>query len=131
MTNRLYPNDSHFVFGAIMSKNRFRFLKTHICFVNPQERTLLWEADKFAAIKEIWKIFNSSLSKHVAPLGYYSVVEILYPMRQQIDLRQHNQYKPHRYSLLLKSLNDARFSYPYKAAPYAAKPKAGDGPYYH
>ena len=107
-----------------MSKNRFRFLKSHICFDNPQERTPLWEADKFAAIKEIWKIFNSSLSKHVAPLEYYSVVEILYPMRQQIDLRQHNHYKPHRYGLLLKSLNDARFSYTYKAAPYAAKPKA-------
>ena len=27
MTDRLFSNDSHFVFGAIMSKNRFRFLK--------------------------------------------------------------------------------------------------------
>ena len=31
---------------------------------------------------------------------------------------------------LLKSLNDACFSYTYKALPYAAKPTAGDGPFY-
>ena len=35
MTDRLFSNDSHFVFGAIMSKNRFRFLKGHMCFDNP------------------------------------------------------------------------------------------------
>ena len=29
MTNRLFSNDSHFAFGAIMSKNRFTFLKGH------------------------------------------------------------------------------------------------------
>ena len=31
---------------------------------------------------------------------------------------------------LLKSLNDARFSDTYKALPYAAKPTAGNGPFY-
>ena len=29
MTDRLFSNDSHFAFGAIMSKNRFTFLKGH------------------------------------------------------------------------------------------------------
>ena len=48
-------------------------------------------------------------------------------MRQQIVFRQYNPNKPHRYDLLL---NDARFPYTYKAVQYAAKPKAGDGPYY-
>ena len=51
-------------------------------------------------------------------------------MRQQIAFRQYNPNKPHRYGLLLKSFNDARFPYTYKAVLYAAKPKAGDGPYY-
>ena len=70
MTDRLFSNDSHFVFGAIMSKNRSRFLKGHICFGNPQERTQLWEIYRFAAVREISEIFNSNLSKHVAPLEY-------------------------------------------------------------
>ena len=48
-------------------------------------------------------------------------------MRQQIVFRQDNPNKPHRYGLLLKSLNDARFSDTYKAVQYAAKPKAGNG----
>ena len=51
-------------------------------------------------------------------------------MRQQIAFRQYNPNKPHLYGLLLKVLNDARYPYTYKAVPYAAKPKAGDGPYY-
>ena len=108
----------------------FRFLKDHICFDNPRERTQLWETDRFAAVREIWEIFNSNLSKHVAPSEYLSIDETLYLMRQQIAFRQYNPNKSRRYGLLLKSLNDARFPYTYKAAPYAAKPKAGDGPYY-
>ena len=48
-------------------------------------------------------------------------------MRQQIVFQQYNPNKPHRYGLLL---NNARFPYTYKAVQYAAKPKAGDGPYY-
>ena len=51
-------------------------------------------------------------------------------MRRQIAFHKYNTNKPHRYGLLLKSLNDARFPYTYKAVPYVGKPKAGDGPYY-
>ena len=32
--------------------------------------------------------------------------------------------------MLIKSLNDSRFPFTYKAAPYAGKPEQGDGPYY-
>ena len=51
-------------------------------------------------------------------------------MGSQIVFRQYNPNKPHRYGLLLKSLNIARFHYIYKAVPSAAKQKTGDGPYY-
>ena len=37
-TDRLFSNDSHFVFDAIMSKNRLRFFKDHICFDNPHKK---------------------------------------------------------------------------------------------
>ena len=130
MTDRLFSNYSHFVFGAIMSKNRFRCLKVHICFDSPQERIQLWETNRFAAVREIWEIFNSNLSKYVSPSEYLSIDETLYLMRQQIAFRQYNHNKPHRYGLLLKPLNDARIPYIYKAVLYAAKPKAGHGPYY-
>ena len=51
MTDRLFANDNHFVFGAIMSKNRFRFLKGHTYIDNPQERTQPLETDIFAAVR--------------------------------------------------------------------------------
>ena len=51
-------------------------------------------------------------------------------MRQQIAFHQYNANNPHRYGLLFKSLNDARFPYTYKTVLYAAKAKARDGPYY-
>ena len=51
MTDRLLSNDSHFVFGAIMSKNRLRLFKGHICFDNSQERTKLWETDRLQLLE--------------------------------------------------------------------------------
>ena len=51
-------------------------------------------------------------------------------MRHQIAFRQYNPNKPHRYGMLIKSLNDSRFPFTYKAAPYAGKPEQGHGPYY-
>ena len=75
-------------------------------------------------------MFNSNLSKHVAPSEYLSIDETLYPMRQQIAFRQYNPNKPHHSGLVLKSLNDAKFPYTYKAVQFAAKPKAGNDPYY-
>ena len=51
-------------------------------------------------------------------------------MRHQIAFRQYNPNKPHKYGVLFKSLNEARFPYTFKSVPYAAKPTSGDGPYY-
>ena len=51
-------------------------------------------------------------------------------MRHQIAFRQYNPNKPHKYGVLFKSLNEARFPYTFKSVPYAAKPNSVDGPYY-
>ena len=51
-------------------------------------------------------------------------------MRHQIAFQQCNLNKPHWCGLLVTSLNDARFPFTYKAAPYIGKPKDGNGPYY-
>ena len=51
-------------------------------------------------------------------------------MGRQIAFRQCNPKKPHIYGLLLKLINDSRFPFTYKAAPYAGKLENGEGPYY-
>ena len=84
MTGRLFSNEIHFVFGAIISKNNFRFFKGHICFHNPQEKIEMLETNRFAGFTEICEMFNSNLSKHVAALEFISVYETIYPMRRQI-----------------------------------------------
>ena len=51
-------------------------------------------------------------------------------MRHQIAFRQYNPRNPHKYGLLLNSIDDSRFAFTYKAAPYAGKPENYNGPDY-
>ena len=113
LTDRLFSADSHFVFSSTMSKNRFRFLRSHLDFDIAEERPELWKTDRFADMRQIWELFSSNLNKYAAPSEYLSIDETLYPMRHQIQFHQYNPKKPHRYVLLGKSLNDTRFSYTY------------------
>ena len=75
-------------------------------------------------------MFNKNCSKFVIPSEYLAIDERLYPTRHEIAFRQYNPKKPHKYGLLLKSINDSRFPFTYKAAPYSGKPENGDGLYY-
>ena len=113
-----------------MSKNRFKFLLSHITFDNHIDHENNWPTDRFATMQPVWQLFNSNLGKCIAPSEYLAIDETLYPMRHQIAFCQNNPNKPHKYGALLKSLNDVRFPYTYKALPYAAKPTAGDEPFY-
>ena len=51
-------------------------------------------------------------------------------MRHQVAFRQYNPEKLHKNGLLLKSINDSRFPFTYKAVPYTSKPENGDRSYY-
>ena len=88
-----------------------------------------WPSDRFAAGRDIFQMFNKNCSKYVISSEYRAIDKKLYPMRHQIAFRQYNPKRPHKYGLLLKSINDSRFPFTYKAAPYANKPENGDGPY--
>ena len=112
----------HFAFGAIMSKNRFKFLLSHITFDDYSDWEKNWPKDCFAAIRPVWELFNKNLGKYIAPSEYLTIDETLYPMRHQIAFRQYDPNKPHKYGVLFKSLNEARFPYIFKSVPYAAKP---------
>ena len=41
MTDRLFSSDIHFVFGAILSKNRFKFLKGHMFWQPTRKNTAM------------------------------------------------------------------------------------------
>ena len=140
MTDTLFSNESFFSGGRDggvggyknVKKDRFRFLKGHICFDNQQERTQLWEIDGFTAVREILEIFIGICFIFIRISLHHRNIfdETSYPMTHQTAFFQYNPNKPHCYGLLLKSLNDEIFPYTYKTVRYAAKPKAGDGLYY-
>ena len=103
------------VFSATMSRDCVNFLLSTLIFDDPETRKEKWSYDHFADARPIFEMFNSNTSKYLLPLLYLLIDETLYPMRHQIAFQQYNASKPHRYGLLLKSLNDASFSYTYKA----------------
>lgn len=118
------------VYSATISQNRMAFLLANVSFDNKEERVAIWPADRFAAARPMFELFNTNLSKFHTPSLYLSIDETLNPMRHQIMFRQYNPAKSYRYGLLEKSLNDASFPYSYKTTHYAGKPVNGDGPCY-
>ena len=106
------------VFGATTSQQQMKFLLANITFDDPDERAQCWPSDDFAAARKLFEGFNKNCSKSLYPSEFLSLDETLYPMRHQIAFRQCNPNKPHQYGLFVKSLNDARVSFTYKAAAY-------------
>ena len=46
--------------NVTMSKNCFKFLKSDLSFDDPEERKTLWDNNRFAAMREVWKLFNTA-----------------------------------------------------------------------
>ena len=109
------------IYDAAISQQRMRFLLAHITFHDKNTHKDRWSSDIFSTARDIFEMFNKNCSKYVIPSEYLAIDETLYPMRHQIAFRQYNPKKPHKYELLLKSINDSSFSFTCKAAPYAGK----------
>ena len=71
----LFADEGHYAFGAIMSKNRFKFFLGHITFDNPIDRENNWPTDRFAAMRPVRELFNSNLGKYAAPSEYLTTDE--------------------------------------------------------
>ena len=68
-------------------------------------RPTLWQHDRFAAFRKIFKEFNKNCGKFLVPNDYLSLDETLYPTRMQINFKQFNPSKPDKYRMLYKSIN--------------------------
>ena len=91
------------IFGATMSKNRFKFLFAHISFDDHTTRPQRWLYDNCVAIRNIFESFNQNCSSCIILDDFLSLDETLYPMRNKIGFRQYNPNKPAKYGLLFKS----------------------------
>ena len=58
------------IFGAIMSKNRFKFLLSHISFHDAGDRSEKQKYDRFAAFRKIFEISNCNCGRVAVPDDY-------------------------------------------------------------
>ena len=118
------------MFSVVMSRNHFAFILHNLSFDDESTRAERWKKDKFTAIREFFEKFNNQCMLLLAPGGYLSLDETLYPMRMQISFKQFKSSKPAKYSLLFKSINPARYPYTFISSPYSGKPTGEGGQYY-
>ena len=82
------------VYSAANSRNRFKFLVTHISLDDHTTRPTPWQHDRFAAFRKIFEEFNKNCGKFLVPNDYLSLDDTLYPTRTQISFKQFNLSKP-------------------------------------
>lgn len=120
----------HPIFTATMSHGRFTFLHSTITFDDFETRNKRFQGDRFAAIRNIFEMFNNNCSKALQPNEYLTIDETLYGCRNQVSFRQYNASKPEKYGILFKSINSVDFAYTHRAVVYSGKPVGDPGPYY-
>lgn len=98
--NHLHEDhEGQIVSEAIMSKNRFNFLLSHIMFNDLADYQKNWPADRFPAMQPIWELFKNKLSKYAAPSEYLTIGETFLPK----NLLKICHFKRERKNLCLKS----------------------------
>jgi len=118
------------LFSAVMGRDRFKFLTSHLGFDDAETRAERWQHDRFAAFRDFFEMFNSNCTKYLTPDQFLSIDETLYPMRHQIAFRQYNPDKPAKYGLLFKSLNSAGLPFLHRTVVYSGKPEGEPNQFY-
>ena len=69
--NHIFSERSrHPIFGGTMSKCRFTFLLSHLCFDNFETCLRCWQCDRLTAFREIFDLLNAERSQHVSQSEY-------------------------------------------------------------
>ncbi len=94
------PVTGHYIYSAIMSRNRYQFLMRCMSFDDATTRPEGWQEDCFASFHEVFEISNRQCAASNVPNIYLSLAETLYATRQHINFKTYNKSKPARYGLL-------------------------------
>ena len=86
--DKLISNDCGFpIFSATISRNPFAFIHSHLSFNDKATRENRSQRDRFAAIREVFQVFNFQCMSCLVPGDYLSLDETLYSMRTQISFK--------------------------------------------
>ena len=120
----------HPVFGAVMSRSRFKFLLGRLRFENHIVKNRNWRNDRFAAFRAVHEIFVENCSRYLWPSSNGCIDETLVPMRNRSAMRYYIKTKPARYGMQWRSYCEVLFPYTYSSVVMAGKPVAEVGPFY-
>jgi len=75
--NKLFSNNyGPPLFSAVMSRNRFTYIRAHLCFDNETTRHERWQHDRLAAMREVFEKFNSECMTCLVPGDYLSLNQL-------------------------------------------------------
>ena len=94
-----HHESSNDILSATMSHSRFKFISRFITFDGKASRKERWKTDKFACMRELFKLMNVGNTKFRYPLPMLSVDETLYSYRGAIGFTQYNSNKPAKWGL--------------------------------
>lgn len=106
---------------------RFEILKACLRFDDSNTRVQRRTIDKAAPISEIFSQSVSNSQKAYCLIEYATMDEILVPFRGRCSFKVYMPKKPHKYSIKIRCLCDAKTSYLYNAYIYTGKDLDGVG----
>lgn len=109
------------MFRSTMNKNRFEFIINCLRFDEKETREERKKSDKFAAVREIWEIFERGCRKNYTPSEYVTVDETLLGFRGRCPFKMYIPSKPDKYGLKVVTMCDAKTYYMCSAKPYIGK----------
>lgn len=117
-TTEMWAPTSTPVYKSIISESRFNFLLLCLRFDDKDSRD---KEDKFAPIREAWKIFIDSCTKAYQPGCYATIDEQLLGFRGKCPFRVYISSKPDKYGMKIVAICDAKTYYMFDAIPYIGK----------
>ena len=67
--------------GATISRLRYQFICSHLCFYNSETLSECSKHDKFAVMRDMFSETNKNFDNAVIPEDYLTIEKTLYPVR--------------------------------------------------
>ena len=100
---------SHPAFIATMAETRFKEILRFLAFDDKETRPERYRHDRFAAIREIFELWNDNCSSSLNASEFVAEDECLYPLRNKWLGKSYNPGKPAKYGINFKERHQNQF----------------------
>lgn len=89
-TRLLFDAGEAAIFAATFGHNRFAFLHSVLSFDDESTRQQRYQSDRFAAIRNVFEIFNEACMTVLIPETFLTIDETLFSSRHRVQFKQYN-----------------------------------------